>query len=180
MRNLLLVTACVFISGCVQQAQVKQQARPVEVVKSECYTVDLFTKVKVEKPAAGVPAENQQFLGEWGGGGWNDLWCHSLLVTKVYADGRVDLVDMHGPYEPWGQPATAFRRVGRIDDKGNLRFAHGTSRLSYRIENGKLLGTHNGLYGNLTVELTRRGEMPVPASNPVRLSQQASAAKPDG
>jgi hypothetical protein len=161
----------------------------VEVAADDCYTVDLFTEVSIEQPAPEVPSTHQQVLGEWGGGAWNDVWCHGLLVTKVYPDGRADLVDMHAPYEPWKQPATAFRRVGRIDDQGNLRFAHGTTALSYRIEDGKLIGNNRGQYGNLTVELNRVGEhaptvqltgnsaenqvqqSKIPTPKPVRMSQ---------
>ena len=180
MRNILLVTACVLVSGCLgEKAQVTPQVQPVEkVVNSDCYTVDLFTKAKVEKPADDVPDANRQFLGKWGGGAWNDVWCHDLLVTKVHKDGRVELVDMHAPYEPWRQPATAFRRVGRIDTDGNLRFAYGTERISYRITNGKLVGTRSGKLGNLRVELARRGMPPIPTPNPIRLSQLAAVAKP--
>ncbi len=162
MRILLLVTACVLASGCLQpqaqvEHQVEHQPEPEKVVNSDCYTVDLFTKVKVEKPAANVPEAYGQFLGSWGGGAWNDVLCHDLLVTKVHADGRVELVDMHAPYAPWHIPASAFRRTARIDTEGNLRFAYGIERLSYRIENGKLVGTRSGLYGDLRIELVRRG-----------------------
>jgi hypothetical protein len=180
MRIFLLVTACVLVSGCLgKQAQVTPQTQSVDKsVNSDCYTVDLFTKTKVEKPTSDVPNENRQFLGKWGGGAWNDIWCHDLLVTKVYADGRAELVDMHAPHIDWNQPATAFRRVGRIDDKGNLRFAYGTERLSYRIENGKLHGTRSGMLGNLKVELVRMGVPPIPTPNPIRLSQLAAVALP--
>ena len=172
MRNLLLVIACVLVSACSQPTEVRPQVQQLDyIVNNDCYTVDLFTKVKIEKPDADVSATNRQFLGEWGGGAWNDVWCHGLLVNKVYADGRVDLVEMHAPYEPWRQPATAFRRVGRIDGKGNLRFAHGVTRLSYRIENGRLIGSQSGQHGDLTVELVHLGMPPVPTPNPVRLSQ---------
>ena len=182
MRNFLLVTACIFVSGCLgEKAQVAPQVQPVEkVVNSDCYTVDLFTSAKVEKPADDVPDANRQFLGKWGGGAWNDVWCHDLLVTNVHKDGRVELVDMHAPYEPWNQPATAYRRVGRIDDEGNLRFVYGIERISYRITNGKLIGTRSGMLGNLKVELVRRGVPPIPTPNPIRLSQLATAAKPGG
>lgn len=180
MRMMLLITVCVLLSGCsyFRKAEVQQAPPIVEVATNDCYTVDLFTKVKIEQPDASVPPANQQFLGEWGGGAWNDVWCHGLLVNKVNADGTVELVEMHAPYVPWGQPATAFRRIGRIDDQGNLRFAYGTTRLSYRIENGKLVGNNNGLYGNLTVELVHIGTPPAtvqlseaPTANPVRVSQ---------
>lgn len=179
MRNFLLVTVCVIVSGCMErQAKVTPQARPAEkIVKSDCYTVDLFTKTKVERPTADVPDQNREFLGKWGGGAWNDVWCHDLLVTKVHSDGRAELVDMHAPYLDWNQPATAFRRIGRIDDKGNLRFAHGTERISYRIENGRLLGTRSGMLGNLKVELVRKGVPPIPRPNPIRVTQRAAAPK---
>jgi hypothetical protein len=179
MRNFLLVTVSVVLSGCLGIGQQAKVAPPVEapVVASGCYTVDLFTKVKVEKSTPDVPEANRQFLGEWGGGAWNDVWCNGILVNKVYADGRADLVEMHAPYPPWNQPATAFRRTARIDDKGNLRFAYGTERLSYRIEDGKLVGNRSGMLGNLTVELARVDGAPIPARltqaqtpNSVRLS----------
>lgn len=182
MRNFLLLAVCVLVSGCLgMKAQIKPQAQIAdEGVNSDCYTVDLFTKTKVEKPSSEVPEENRQFLGKWGGGAWNDVWCHDLLVTKVYADGRAELVDMHAPHMDWNQPATAFRRIGRIDDKGNLRFAYGTERLSYHIENGKLLGTRSGMLGNLKIELVRKGLPPIPTPNPIRLTQLTATITPPG
>jgi len=182
MRNLLLVTACVLVSGCLQQ-QVQVAPRPepkAKIVNSDCYTVDLFTNAKIGKPAADVPEANRQFLGSWGGGAWGDFWCHDLVVTKVHADGRVELVEMLAPYAPWNYPATAFQRTARIDGEGNLRFGYGIERLSYRIENGKLVGTRSGLYGNLRVELVRRGVPPIPTPKPIRLVQLAAAVEPGG
>jgi hypothetical protein len=162
-----------------QQAQeTGPQPQVVEMaVNSDCYTVDLFTKAKVQKPANNVPEAHRQFLGEWGGGAWNDFWCHDLVVTNIHPDGRVDLIEMLAPHEPWNYPATAFQRVGRIDDNGNLRFAYGTERLSYRIENGRLYGARSGRYGNLQVELKRRGVPPIPAPNPLRMTRLAEAAQ---
>ena len=182
MRNLLLVTACVLVSGCLQrQVQVAPRPEPeAKIVNSDCYTVDLFTNAKIDKPAADVPEANRQFLGRWGGGAWGDFWCHDLVVTKVHADGRVELVEMLAPYAPWNYPATAFQRTARIDGEGNLRIAYGDERLSYRIENGKLVGTRSGLYGNLRVELARRGVPPIPTPKPIRLVQLAAAVEPGG
>ena len=182
MRSLLLVTACAIVSGCLQgQAQVAPQPKPeAKAANSDCYTVDLFTRAKIEKPASDVPEANRQFLGKWGGGAWNDFWCHDLVVTAVHADGRVDLVEMLAPYAPWNYPATAFQRTARIDDEGNLRFGYGLERLSYRIENGKLIGTRSGLYGNLRVELVRRGVPPIPTPKPIRLVQLAATVEPGG
>ena len=177
MRNTLLVTVCVLVAGCLQpQAQVAPLPQPEAMaVNSDCYTVDLFTKARAHEPAADVPEAYRQFLGKWGGGAWNDFWCHDLVVTEVHADGRVELVEMLAPYAPWNYPATAFQRVGRIDAEGNLRFAYGTERLSYRIVNGKLYGTRSGTYGNLRVELRRRGVPPIPTPNPIRLTRLAAA-----
>jgi len=163
-----------------RQAQVAPPPEPEKVVNSDCYTVDLFTRAKVQKPAPDVPEANRQFLGSWGGGAWNDVWCHDLLVTEVHADGRVEVVDMHAPHAPWHAPATAFQRTARIDNGGNLRFAYGIERHSYRIENGKLVGTRSGLYGDLRIELVRRGVPPIPTPNPIRLAQLAAAAEPGG
>ena len=54
MRKFLLVTACVFVSGCLAtQTQVTPQVAPVaNAVNSDCYTVDFFNNSKVEKTAA--------------------------------------------------------------------------------------------------------------------------------
>jgi hypothetical protein len=164
MRILLLVVASVFVAGCVQ-ASSKLTAAPIadeKLIRPDCYSVDLFTKVNIETPAENVPAAYRQFLGSWGGGAWDGAWCHDLLISKVDAGGRVELVDMHAPYVPWNYPATAYRRVGRIDKDGVLRFAYGTERRSYRIENGRLYGERSGTLGNLRVILSRRGEPPIP------------------
>ena len=182
MRSLLLVAACVLVSGCLErQAQVAPAPEPeAKAVNSDCYTVDLFTRAKIDEPAPDVPEANRRFLGRWGGGAWNDFWCHDLVVNTVHADGRVELVEMLAPYAPWNYPATAFQRTARIDNAGNLRFAYGTERLSYRIENGKLVGTRSGLYGNLRVELVRRGVPPIPTPNPIGLVQLSATPEPGG
>lgn len=181
MRSVLLVGMCVVLSGCLGFGrQEKAEAPPPPpVVTSDCYTVDLFTKAKVEKASAEVPNAYSQFLGEWGGGAWNDVWCHDLLVTKVYPDGRADLFEMHAPYEPWSQPATAFRRTARIDKDGNLRFAYGTETLSYRIVNGRLEGRRSGTLGNLTVSLVQRGVPPIPVPRASRADTAVTMVMPD-
>lgn len=178
MRGILVLLPCMLVAGCLGLGKTEKAEAPPAVPLNDdgCYTVDLFTKVSVEKPASDVPGEYRDFLGPWGGGAWNDVWCHELLISKVEKDGRVEFVDMHAPYEPWAQPATAFRRVGRIDDKGNLRFAYGTERITYRIENGKLIGHRSGILGNLDVALKRKGVPPVPTPRPVRVAQAAATS----
>lgn len=183
MRRILLVAASLALAGCLgaeREAKVepKPQPQPAAYTK-DCYTVDLFTEVKVEQPPAGVPARYTRFLGKWGGDAWGDVWCHDLLVSRVYPDGQAELVDMHAPYEPWNQPATAFRRVGWIDGEGRLHFNHGENKAVYEIVDGKLIGTRRfpGL-GTLRVELHRRGVPPIPVPKPEPGFRVAQAAVP--
>lgn len=179
MRKLMLLAACMALAGCLgaqRQARVEPTPEPEPVYTKDCYTVDLFTEVKVEKPPSDLPERYTRFLGKWGGGAWKDVWCHDLLVSRVYADGQVELVDMHAPYEPWHQPATAFRRVGWIDGEGRLHFAQGAEKAVYEIRDGKLVGTRSfkGL-GTLRVELIRRGVPPVPLPRPAPEFRLAAA-----
>ncbi len=184
MRNFLLVAVCVLVSGCMMEGQVQVAPKPPEpepiTVNADCYTVDLFTRSKVVKPASGVPEAQRQFLGHWGSGAWGDFWCHDLLVTEIHADGSIELVEMLAPHAPWNYPATAFHRTARVDKDGNLRFAYGTERLSYRIVRGKLVGTRSGAYGDLRVVLKRRGVPPIPTPKPVRLVQLSAAVASGG
>lgn len=140
----------------------------------ECYTVDLFTDVKVEAPPDGLPPRYVQYLGRWGKGAWNGVWCHDLLISRVYSDGQVELVDMHAPYEPWNQPAMAFRRVGWIDGEGRLHFNYGAEKATYRIVDGTMKGTRrvNGV-GILKIEMSRRGKAPKYATEAMRLAAAA-------
>ncbi len=126
-----------------------------------CYTVDLFTDVKVVKPPKDLPERYTQYLGQWGYGAWDGKWCHDLLVYQVYPDGQVAVVDMHAPYKPWNQPASAFRRFGWIDENGKLHFNYGTERASYEIVDGTMKGTRllNGV-GRVNIEMQRRAKQP--------------------
>lgn len=184
MRRVVLLAACVALAGCmgsVKQAKVDPKPPPPPhkaVYTKDCYTVDLYTKIKVEKPPANVPERYKRFLGKWGGGAWNDVWCHDLLINRVYADGKVDLVDMHAPYAPWNEPPTAFRRTGWIDKEGKLHFVYGKQSATYQIVDGKMLGTRTftGI-GTLHIVLYRRGVPPVPIPRPARPFRVASEPK---
>ncbi len=126
-----------------------------------CYTVDLFTDVKVVKPPEDLPERYTQYLGQWGYGAWDGKWCHDLLVYQVYPDGQVALVDMHAPYKPWNQPASAFRRFGWIDKNGKLHFNYGKEKATYEIVDGTMKGTRllNGV-GRVHIEMQRRAKQP--------------------
>lgn len=180
MRRILLVFTCLAVAGCLEVGSKKPvetaQAAPVTKVAvpttdSQCYTVVLFSDAKVEKPAKDVPEVYKRFLGSWTGGAWNGVWCHDLLVTKVHNDGRVELYEMHAPYEPWAQPATAFKRIGRIDENGRLRFAYGTETVTYEMIYGQLKATRAGVLGNLKATLARPGAVPIPPPRPTQLVQ---------
>lgn len=160
----------------VKTAAVKTPAVKASAVKSpmndrNCYTVDLFTDVDVEKPVEGLPGRYTQYLGQWGNGAWNGVWCHDLLVHRVYPDGQVALVDMHAPYKPWNQPATAFRRIGWIDNEGKLHFNYGPEKATYQIVDGKMKGTRlvRGV-GTLNIELTRRAKQPKQVASTLRVA----------
>lgn len=196
MRTLLFMGVALVLTGCLKAektaevratqtaAQPPAQVQPASatVEGSDCYTVELFTPEKVRKPAKDVPEAYKTFLGHWKGGAWNNVWCHELLVYNVHKDGRVDLVEMHAPYEPFNQPATAFSRVGRIGDDGVLRYTQGLERTAYKIEGGYLFGTRGGVYGDLKIILRLEGMPampPLPRRKPVRLAQAATSA-PEG
>ncbi|MEM7499336.1 MAG: hypothetical protein AAF371_15265 [Pseudomonadota bacterium] len=169
------------LAGCLgigkDTDEVKAPARPLDRTVSECYTVVLFDEFEVKPAADGVPIGHAAFLGEWTNGAWDGKWCHDLIVSEVTPDGRVELMDMHAPYEPWNQPASAFRRVGRIDNDGVLRFAHGTTQRSYRIVDGRLEARRSGSGGEYVAQLKRPWDVPVPRPRPVGV---AAAAATDG
>lgn len=196
MRTILFMGVALLLAGCLKfgkddtpratqtatpkppsQVQVQVASAPGQV--TDCYTVDLFTPEKVRKPEKDVPEKYKAYLGRWGGGAWNDVWCHNLLVYKVHKDGQAELVEMHAPYEPFNQPATAFNRIGRIGDDGVLRFTQGLERTAYKIDGGYLFGTRGGVYGNLEIVLRQKGMPPIPRRKPVRLAQ-AITATPEG
>ncbi|MGF1500436.1 MAG: hypothetical protein ACFBSD_01345 [Paracoccaceae bacterium] len=167
------LTGCLFTDG----PDVKVAAAPDEdpfarLQRPGCYTVDLFDEPEFAG-TAGLPPEYARFLGEWGNGVWNGDWCHELIVTAVTADGRVEMLDLHGPHENYGI-ATAFKRTGRITDDGRLRFAHGTERREYRFVDGRLHGLREDGVRSLEIVLTQMGVVPIPLPRPAGLAVRAA------
>ena len=199
MRKILFLGVALLLAGCLkfgkdEEPRATQTASPATKIAApkarvkaasssgdvtDCYTVDLFTPEKVRKAEKDVPEKYKAFLGRWGGGAWNDVWCHDLLVYNVHKDGQAELVEMHAPYEPFNQPATAFNRIGRISEDGVLRFTQGLERTAYKFDHGYLFGTRGGVYGDLKIVLRQNGMPPIPRRKPVRLAQ-AAAATPEG
>ncbi|MBK0400912.1 hypothetical protein H0I76_17060 [Limibaculum sp. M0105] len=145
------------VLGCAEKPKEVVQKEPEITTRPDCYTVVLFDKHPIVPPVAGVPLEHARFLGQWNRGAWNGEWCHDLRITEVTPDGQVHLVEMHAPYEPWGQPASAFKRTGRIDKDGILTLRYGTESVRYRIENGQLHAQRSGVLGNLVAVLAQEG-----------------------
>jgi len=167
--NLLALASAVALTACVQPKP-KKTVDLSDKLSPGCYTVDLFDPYQIEYPATEVSAENRKFLGVWKNGAWNGNWCHDLYVTKVYADGRVDLIDTHGPNPHSGIDATAFKRSGRIQD-GILFVQSNGVTTRYRIVQDFLVGERTDIYGDFEITLSREdglAQVPVPPVKPVR------------
>tara|TARA_B100002003_G_scaffold203601_1_gene196316 strand:+ start:2064 stop:2543 length:480 start_codon:yes stop_codon:yes gene_type:complete len=108
--------------------------------QADCYTVDPYQPIRIDKPAAGVPEDMKAFLGAWGGGAWDGSVCHDLWVMNVDPSGNVLMFDAHGP--GFFPDATAFTRKGRITPEGRMRVRKGPAVVEYWIaEDGRLHGT---------------------------------------
>ncbi len=149
------------LKASTSKASARKTAGRSPMDDRRCYTVDLFTDVKVVKPPEDLPERYTRYLGQWGYGAWDGKWCHDLLVYQVYPDGQVALVDMHAPYKPWNQPASAFRRFGWIDKNGKLHFNYGGEKATYELVDGTMKGTRliNGV-GRVAIEMQRRAKQP--------------------
>lgn len=167
----------VFVSACAPMREKPDvDVDPFAHLRAPgCYTVDLFREVPINPPERGTPPEFAAFLGEWGNGVWNGEWCHDLLIHTVYADGRVEMLDMHAPTTVYGEPATIFKRTGQIREDGALHFAHGVTARRYEIIDGLLHGRREGSLGDLRIVLSRKGEVPLPTPRPVQLAQASAA-----
>ncbi|MEO1494355.1 MAG: hypothetical protein AAFV19_19575 [Pseudomonadota bacterium] len=169
--NILALGAAVALAACVQPKP-KEKVDLSTKLKPGCYTVDLFDPYRIEYPDAAVPADARQFLGVWKNGAWNGNWCHNLYVTKVHADGRVDVLDTHGPSPYTGVDATAFKRTGSIKN-GVMSFRIDGLPVSYRLVDGFLVGQRKLKTGELEITMSREdgiAQVPIPPVKPVRRS----------
>lgn len=149
-----LICAAV-LTACAPSQQVKRGPTPYDATKvADCYTVELFTVADVKKPKDEVPAEWAKFSGVWGKAGWEGKWCHDLHVLTISPDGQVELMELHAPYEPWGKPATAFRRKGYMTKEGRLRLVYSGVKVDYWFENGQLYGLREEGNGKMRIALS--------------------------
>ena len=91
--------------------------------------------------------------GKWGKAAWGGKGCHDLHVTKILADGSVEVMELHAPYEPWGRHATAFRRQGRITKEGRLRLVYSGVSVEYWVQNGRLYGLRSEGGGQMRIAI---------------------------
>lgn len=149
----------VAVTACAPPTNRAKAPDPFErTVKADCYTVDLFTPSDVKPHADGVPQEWRSFAGAWGGGAWEGKWCHDLYITSISPDGEVQMIETHAPFPEWNREATAFKRIGRIDDDGRLRFGYKGVRLEYWLQNGRLFGVRKEGSGEMRIKLSPKSE----------------------
>lgn len=162
------MTALLAVAACADKGvEVSKAPAPdPSLLRDDCYTVVLFDGFEVKPAPAGTPPEHAALLGEWRFGAWDGEWCHDMIVTEITKDGRVYLMDLHAPYEPWGKIASAFKRTARITDEGTLTFRHGKTQRQYRLVGRQLHGMmEDATEGMREVRLRRPGEEPVPAAS---------------
>ena len=173
MQRLVAALAMLVVAGCAEKEIKKVEVDISKRLSPGCYTVDLFDPYTIHRPEENVPDEWRDFLGVWKNGAWGGHWCHDLYVTKVHADGRVDLLDAYGPYRDYGIEATVFKRQGRIVD-GVLTFlSQGGSPVKYRLVGDYLVGSRKGALGKFEITMSREeglAMIPIPPKKPVRRS----------
>ncbi len=132
-------------------------------------TIPLPSDVKVDPPAAGVPANVSRFAGVWARGAWDGVLPHVLVVETVDGMGRAQVVYALGDYAE-ANVTRGYRRVtGRIvGDLLTLDLSQGTS-VAYHVAGDSLRGTYMSNRRRYTVTLTRAAlaeVMAVPARVP--------------
>lgn len=154
LRRAALLCGCVALAACAPPTR-KSGPTPYDLtVVPDCYTVELFTVAKIKEPGDDVPSDWRAYSGTWGKAGWEGKWCHDLHVLEISPDGEVVVMELHAPYDPWGRPATAFKRFGRITEDGRLRVSYSGVNVEYWIQNGRLYGLRKEGGGEMRIALS--------------------------
>ncbi len=118
-------------------------------------TIPLPSDLRLDPPAAGVPANVSGFAGAWAGGDWDGVLPHVLVVEAVDRAGRAQVVYALGDSAE-ANIDRGYRRVtGRIvADLLTLELGERTS-VEYRLAGDSLRGTYTSGRRRYTVTLTR-------------------------
>lgn len=168
MRNFAAIVAVLAVAGCGEKEP--EVATPdltlADKLSPGCYTVDLFDPYTIEQPTPEVPADSSAFLGVWKNGAWNGEWCHDLYVTRVAADGTVEVLDAYGPMRSAGIEATVFRRKGQVKD-GILTFHSQGGKVEYKRDGEYLVGFRKGTLGKMEITMSRQEGMAMATPSPM-------------
>jgi dienelactone hydrolase len=118
-------------------------------------TIPLPADLKLDPPAADVPANVARFAGAWGHGAWDGVLPHVLIVEAVDRTGGAQIVYAVGDSAE-AKVNRGHRRVtGRIV-ADLLTFDLGErSSVAYHLEGDSLRGTYTSSRSRSTVTLTR-------------------------
>jgi hypothetical protein len=118
-------------------------------------TIPLPSDLKVDPPAADVPANVSRFAGAWAHGDWDGVLPHVLVVETVDGTGRAQVVYALGDFAE-AKVTRGFRRLtGRIvADLLTFDLSDGAS-VVYHIAGDSLRGTYVSSRRRYTVTLTR-------------------------
>ena len=118
-------------------------------------TIPLPSDLRVEPPAADVPANVSRFTGAWARGAWDGVLPHVLVVETVDGTGRAQLVYALGDSAE-ANVTRGYRRVtGRIvADLLTFDLSEGAS-VVYHIAGDSLRGTYMSSRRRYTVTLMR-------------------------
>jgi len=118
-------------------------------------TIPMPADLKVDPPAADVPANIAGFIGAWARGAWDGVLPHVLVVEIVDSTGRAQVVYALGDFAV-ANVTRGYRRVtGRIiGDLLTIDLSRDTS-VAYRIAGETLRGVYTSPRRRYAVTLTR-------------------------
>jgi dienelactone hydrolase len=118
-------------------------------------TIPLPSDLRIDTPAADVPANVSRFAGAWAHGAWDGVLPHVLVVETVDGTGRAQVVYALGDFDEAGVTRGYRRVTGRIvGDLLTFDLGERTSVI-YHIAGPSLRGTYTSSRRRYTVTLTR-------------------------
>jgi len=126
-----------------------------DAVHAQTPTIPLPSDVKVDPPAADVPASVARFAGAWAHGAWDGVLPHVLVVEIVDGSGRAQVVYAVGDFAE-ADVHREYRRVtGRVvGDLLAFDLSNGVS-VAYHIAGDSLRGVYTSSRRRYTITLTR-------------------------